>query len=151
MKVLTILARFGLEQYPTAEEKIESIGSALSKYDVIHLATSAFNTLYTAYFERFTIPLLTAAAGRAVCLGHIDCYNEAVRGRSFISQHWIRTCFFLLTGADIGQGVAWHSRIALAAEALPGFEQKALCILNEQMLGIRLRALGCRLVDVTWA
>ena len=25
-----------------------------------------------------------------------------------------------------------------------------LCILNEQMLGVRLRALGCTLLDVTW-
>jgi hypothetical protein len=250
MKVLTILARYGLEQYPTAEEDldavvrrqlpgidrdvivvdnalassslhrradrtviggdnrvreftafdrgIETVGSALSKYDVVHLATSAFNTLHTAYLERFTLPMLRAAATRAVCLGHIDCYNEPVRVGSYVSQHWTRTCFFFLpvaqvralgsfvsiadgaaffsgepaapfradapinatyrryiidwlTGADIGQGVSWHSRLALTPETLTAFEQKALCILNEQMLGVRLRALGCRLVDVTWA
>ena len=36
------------------------------------------------------------------------------------------------------------------AERLALFEQKALTILNEHLLAIRLRASGCRLVDVTW-
>jgi hypothetical protein len=55
-----------------------------------------------------------------------------------------------LTGQDIGQGVKWHSSFALTRETLPTFERKALAIMNEQLLGARLRAMGCRLVDVTW-
>ena len=55
-----------------------------------------------------------------------------------------------LTGGDIGQGVAWHSRLQLTQDTLPAFEEKALSIVNEHLLGIRLRALGCRLIDVTW-
>jgi len=55
-----------------------------------------------------------------------------------------------LAGADIGQGVSWHSGFALSRETRPAFEHKAMSILNEQLLGIRLRALGCRLIDVTW-
>jgi len=55
-----------------------------------------------------------------------------------------------LAGADIGQGVTWHSGFALTGETLESFEHKTVCILNEQLLGIRLRALGCRLIDVTW-
>ncbi len=55
-----------------------------------------------------------------------------------------------LIGRDIGQGVKWHSSFALTPQTLPEFEQKARAILNEQLLGIRLRALGCHLVDVTW-
>ena len=27
---------------------------------------------------------------------------------------------------------------------------KALTIINEHLLGVRLRAMGCRLIDVTW-
>jgi hypothetical protein len=55
-----------------------------------------------------------------------------------------------LTGSGVGQGVEWHSRFALTHETLRAFEQKAVAILNEQMLSVRLQALGCRLVDVTW-
>lgn len=55
-----------------------------------------------------------------------------------------------LTGQDIGQGVTWHSSFGLAAETLPTFQAKAIAIINEQMLGVRLRAMGCRLIDVTW-
>jgi hypothetical protein len=249
MRILTVLARHGVEKYSSAEEDIQALfdrqlpdvqrgvivvdnalpievveqargrtllggdnslreftafdralawaGPGLSDYDLVHFATSAFNTLYTRYLDCFTPAVLAAAARRNACVGHIDCYNQPVRVRSFLSQHWIRTCFFFLrpvdlralgsmvsiadrsqffsgdpsspfrssaplcptyrqyivdwlTGGDIGQGVKWHSTLALTAEALPSFEQKALCILNEQMLGIRLRALGCPLVDVTW-
>jgi len=45
-----------------------------------------------------------------------------------------------LTGGDIGK----------VEYTLPTFEHKALSLLNEQLLGIRLRALGCHLIDVTW-
>jgi len=55
-----------------------------------------------------------------------------------------------LTGAGTGQGVEWHSRFCLTPENLDFFKAKALAILNEQMLGVRLRAQGCTLVDATW-
>jgi hypothetical protein len=55
-----------------------------------------------------------------------------------------------LLGRDIGQGVTWHSGFALDASTLRQFEQKTLAILNEHLLGIRLRAAGCRTIDVTW-
>jgi hypothetical protein len=248
VRIVTILARYGVEQYPRAEQEIaelfarqlpeverdvilvdtaaapgtvvhdrttllgadnrarefsafdraiEWIGPALAGYDLVHFATSAFNQLYTSYLERFTPSTVAAAASRRVCLGHIDCYNQPVRVGPFLSQHWIRTCFFMLrpvdvltlgsmvsvadgarffsgdssnpfrpdaplseryrryildwlTGRDIGQGVTWHSQLSLTPEGLAGFEAKTLAILNEQMLGVRLRALGCPLVDITW-
>jgi hypothetical protein len=249
-RVLTILARFGTEQYATAEGEIaelfgrqmpavdrdilvvdnarprhaveergdgttviggdnsarefsafdraiEFIGSRIWSYDLVHFATSAFNRLYVAYLDRFDTRLLEALIERAVCVGHIDCYNEPVDVLTYRSQHWIRSCFFFmppaevralgsfvsvnqparffsgdpaepfradapishryreyithwLTGGDIGQGVEWHSRFALTRETLPEFEQKTRAILNEQLLGIRLRAMGCRAIDVTW-
>ncbi len=55
-----------------------------------------------------------------------------------------------LLGKDIGQGVTWHRTLALDGPGLEMFEQKARTILNEHLLGIRLRAAGCRLIDVTW-
>jgi hypothetical protein len=176
---------------------IDFIGSRIWSYDLVHFATSAFNRLYVAYLDRFDTRLLEALTGRAVCVGHIDCYNEPVDVLTYRSQHWIRSCFFFmppaevralgsfvsvndparffsgdpgepfredapishryreyitnwLTGGDIGQGVEWHSTFALTRETLPEFEQKTRAILNEQLLGIRLRAMGCRVIDVTW-
>ena len=47
--------------------------------------------------------LVGAIVDARACIGHIDCYNQPVEIRSFLSQHWIRTCFFFLRpgrGAD---------------------------------------------------
>lgn len=55
-----------------------------------------------------------------------------------------------LTGPGTGQGTTWHSRFELSAETLAFFEAKALAILNEHLLAIRLRRQGCALVDATW-
>jgi hypothetical protein len=184
-------------EFSAFDQAIEWMGPAVKDYDLVHFATSAFNMLYTGYLERFTPAVLRTITSAPACVGHIDCYNEPVRLGSFVSQYWIRTCFFLLapsqvgalgsfvsvangsayfsadpsapfrtdaplseryrryiiewlTGQDIGQGVSWHSRLALAPESLANFEAKTLAILNEHMLGVRLRALGCPLIDVTW-
>jgi hypothetical protein len=184
-------------EFSAFDRAIEFAGDDIWSYDYVHCATSAFQTLYVAYLERFRPALLHAAAGRPVCLGHIDCYNEPIELRAYRAQHWIRSCFFFLapaevkamgtfvsmpaeaplftgdpgqpfradaplslryrayitqwlTGAGIGQGVKWHSRFVLTKETLPVFEEKARAIVNEQLLSIRLQALGCRLVDVTW-
>jgi hypothetical protein len=172
-------------------------GDAVWNYDLVNLTTAAFRQLYTDYLERFRPEVLEAIAGRPVFLGHIDCYNEAVRVLGCTSQHWVRSsCVFVspaelkilgsvvsarerkvwfsddpaepfrpeaplsatyrrlitdwLMGKDIGQGVTWHSRFVLDSTSLSQFEQKALAILNEHLLGIRLRAAGCRTIDVTW-
>lgn len=55
-----------------------------------------------------------------------------------------------LTGRGTGQGTEWHSRFTLSEQTLGFFEDKAVAILNEQMLTSRLRAQGCGIVDATW-
>ncbi len=55
-----------------------------------------------------------------------------------------------LTGEGTGQGTEWHSRFALSERTLRFFEDKAVAVLNEQMLSSRLRAGGCAIVDATW-
>lgn len=55
-----------------------------------------------------------------------------------------------LTGGGTGQGTVWHSRFVLSEQTLGFFEDKAVAILNEQMLTSRLRAQGCGIVDATW-
>jgi hypothetical protein len=184
-------------EFSAFDRAVEWLGPTLDDYDYIHFATSAFNELYTGYLERFTLGVLRAGITRSLCIGHIDCYNEPIRISSHVSQHWVRTAFFVLPpsvvsalgsfvsiadggrlfsgrpmdpfeptapisenyrryvvgwlcGDDIGQGVRWHSRLALTPESLTRFEQKALAIVNEHMLAIRLRAMGCCLADVTW-
>jgi hypothetical protein len=184
-------------EFSAFDRALDFLGSDIWSYDLVHFATSAFKTLYVAYLDRFDAPLLQRVTGQAVCVGHLDCYNEPIEVLTYRSQHWIRSCFFFLsptdvkalgsfasiadgsrffsgdpeapfrvdapisrryreyltewlTGQDIGQGMEWHSSFSLTQETLTAFEQKARAILNEQLLGIRLRALGCRLVDVTW-
>jgi hypothetical protein len=55
-----------------------------------------------------------------------------------------------LTGAGTGQGTTWHSRFDLTEHTLRRFEDKALAIINEQLLSVRLHAAGCLPVDATW-
>jgi hypothetical protein len=178
------------------DRAVAFLGSTIWSYDLVHLATSAFQTLYWKYLDRFEIRQLKMLCDRAACLGHIDCYNEPVTMFSFYSQHWLRSCFFFvrptelkalgslvscrdrqrffsgdtlnpfredaplsenyrryilawLTGGQI-QGNIWHSNFDLTAETLPFFERKTLAIVNEHLLAARLRALNCRLIDVTW-
>lgn len=184
-------------EFSALDSGLASVGNDLWSYDLVNLATAAFRQLYWAYLDRFVPQVLEAVADRSVCLGHIDCYNEAIDVWGCNSQHWVRSaCVFLpptelrilgtlvstrdreqwfsgdpsapfrrdaplsdayrrliidwLIGNDIGQGVTWHSRISLDDENLPEFERKAMAILNEHLLGLRLRASGCRTIDVTW-
>ena len=186
-----------MREFSAFDIGVKYLGRRIWDFDFVHLATSAFDTLYTAYLDRFDSALLRAISDRPACLGHVDCYNEPVEVYSHRSQHWLRTCFVVLppselkalgslvsvrdrapffsgdpsqpfrkdaplsdnykqliqdwlVGRDSGQGVSWHSGFALTPQTLPGFEQKALSILNEHLFAIRLRAQGCGLVDVTW-
>ena len=184
-------------EFSAWDKGLAFLGNQIWSYDLLHLVTSAFNTLYTGYLSRFNEAMLRAVVDRPVCVGHIDCYNQAVRVRSFTSQHWLRTSFLFippvelmrlggavsvrepslffgvdpqqpfrpdaplsanyqkyilewLTGTDIGQGSAWHSKIALDAESWLVFQAKAAAILNEHLLAIRLRAQGTHVIDATW-
>ncbi len=47
-----------------------------------------------------------------------------------------------LMGNDIGQGVTWHTRIPSTRRACRSSKRKAMAILNEHLLGLRLRAAG---------
>jgi hypothetical protein len=72
------------------------------------------------------------------------------RPDSPLSSNYRRYILDWLTGTGTGQGFEWHSRFRLTAESFNFFKAKAAAILNEQMLGVRLRAQGCALVDATW-
>jgi hypothetical protein len=184
-------------EFSALDAGLAHIGGSIRHYHVVNVVTSAFMQLYVAYLERFTSEVVAALSRARACVGHIDCYNEAVSIGPYLSQHWVRTAFFMapvsellalksvvsarhrrhwfsgrvedpfadqspiddtyrrylidwLLGEDIGQGVTWHRALTLDADGLESFEQKALAIINEHLLSIRLRAAGCPLVDVTW-
>ena len=71
-------------------------------------------------------------------------------GGAPICERYRRYIRSWLTGDGTGQGVVWHSRFDLTAETLPTFEAKAMAILNEHLLSLRLREAGWPIVDVTW-
>ena len=184
-------------EFSAWDRGIAYLGRRIETYDLVHLATSAFRSLYIRYLDRFNENMLSLIVGRGAAVGHIDYFNEPVvlLGRSL--QAWIRTSFFFippeelrllgslttindpgrffsgnpdrpfcadaplstnyqkfildwLTGGGTGQGVEWHSCFRLTAETLPYFEAKTVAMLNEQMLGVRLSAQGCAMVDATW-
>ncbi len=88
-------------EWSAADQGIAFLGGKIWSYDLIHLATAAFNTLYTAYLERFSMGMLRSITGKPVCVGHVDCYNEPIRLLSFYSQHWIRTSFVFIPPAEL--------------------------------------------------
>jgi len=76
-------------------------GRRVLEFDYIHLVTSAFRQLYTAYLERFDITMLAALRGRAVAVGHIDRFNEPVRIFGRVSQSWLRSSFLLIPPTEL--------------------------------------------------
>jgi hypothetical protein len=67
-----------------------------------------------------------------------------------VSQQWRENVLAWLTGDGTGQGTVWHSRFELTKRTLRRFEDKAVAIINEQMLTNRLRAAGCGIIDAIW-
>ena len=90
-------------EFSAWDHGIRFLGEQIWSYDLVHLVTSAFNTLYTDYLSRFDEAMLRSIIRRPVCVGHIDCYNQPIRILSFISQHWIRTSFLFIPPAEFLQ------------------------------------------------
>jgi hypothetical protein len=57
---------------------------------------------------------------------------------------------WLTTDQGTGQGTTWHSRFELTEATRTLFQNKAVAILNEHLLSIRLRAQGTHLLDLTY-
>jgi hypothetical protein len=80
---------------------IAYVGRRISGYDLIHLATSAFRTLYTRYLDRIDFKALRSVLCRAAGVGHIDYYNEPVKVLGRQSQAWLRSSFLFLPPAEL--------------------------------------------------
>jgi hypothetical protein len=88
-------------EFSAWDRAIEFLGKRILDFDLVHLVTSAFQQLYTAYLERFDIHMLAAVRGRAVAVGHIDRYNEPVRMFGWVSQSWLRSSFLFVPPAEL--------------------------------------------------
>ena len=88
-------------EFSAWDQAIRFLGKTIWSYDLVHLVTSAFHTLYTAYLDRFDRGMLQSIVGMPVCLGHIDCYNDPVSILSFRSQHWMRSSFLFTPPAEL--------------------------------------------------
>jgi hypothetical protein len=77
------------------------LGKRILEFDFVHLVTSAFRELYTAYLDRFNTSMLAAVEGRAVAVGHIDCYNRPVTVLGRVSQSWLRSSFLVIPPAEL--------------------------------------------------
>jgi hypothetical protein len=88
-------------EFSAWDEGLAHIGQRVWDYDLVHLVTSAFRTLYTRYLDRFDEDMLESIAGRAAAVGHIDYYNEPVEVLGNRTQAWIRTSFVFLPPAEL--------------------------------------------------
>ncbi|MDQ0512608.1 hypothetical protein [Ancylobacter amanitiformis] len=88
-------------EFSSLDAGIAFLGAGLMNFDYVHLTTSAFRQLYTAYIERISLAVLHAVRGRGVAIGHIDRYNEPTRlfGRS--TQSWLRSSFVFLPPTEL--------------------------------------------------
>lgn len=88
-------------EFSAWDEGLRFTAAELGDHDLVHLATSAFDTLYTGYLKRFDDGLLEALAGRRLACGHIDYYDEPVELFGERSRHWIRSSFAMLPPAEL--------------------------------------------------
>ncbi len=88
-------------EFSAWDDGIAYVGKRLASYDLVHLATSAFRTLYTKYLDRICEDMLRLVARRGAAVGHIDYYNDAVGLFGRQSQAWLRSSFLFLPPAEL--------------------------------------------------
>jgi hypothetical protein len=83
-------------EFSAWDRALDYLGSRVEEYEFVHLATSAFRSLYVDYLDRFNPDMLELVAGRRAAVGHIDYYNEPVSLFGCSLQAWVRSsCVFL--------------------------------------------------------
>lgn len=94
-------------EFSAWDAALAQLRAGTARYDLIHFVTSAFNTLYTGYLDHFCRGMLDYTLARNVCLGHIDSHRQPMQLDGFLSDSWVRTCFFFLPQSAIRQGEPW--------------------------------------------
>lgn len=88
-------------EFSAWDEGLAQVGVRLLDYDLVHLVTSAFRTLYMAYLDRCVEAVLARVAGHGMALGHLDCYGVPVELFGVRSQCWLRSSFVFLPPAEL--------------------------------------------------
>ena len=90
-----------LWEFSAWDDGLARTRSRVRDFDLVHLVTSAFGSLYTRYIERIDLALLDEIAGRGAALGHIDYYNEPVELLGYPGQAWLRSSFVFVPPAEL--------------------------------------------------
>ncbi|QXX76682.1 hypothetical protein [Methylovirgula sp. HY1] len=88
-------------EFSAWDSGVAFLGAKIFKFDFVHLVTSAFGEHYVRYIERFDEHMLERLRGRAVAIGHVDCYNSPVVFFGRMSQSWIRSSFVFIPPTEI--------------------------------------------------
>ena len=88
-------------EFSSWDSGLAFVGEKIHDFDFVHLATSAFNTLYTGYLDRLDARTLSLATGRAMAVGHVDCYPTPVTLLGRRSQGWLRTSWLFLPPLEL--------------------------------------------------
>jgi hypothetical protein len=88
-------------EFSAWERGVSYLGKRMDHYDFVHLATSAFRTLYTRYLDRFDAGMLGSIRGRAAAVGHIDYYDEPVIINDRSLRSWLRSSFVFLPPTEL--------------------------------------------------
>lgn len=94
-------------EFSAWERALRETEKEKTPFDIVHLVTSAFNTLYTEYLNHFHPEMLNYTATRNICLGHIDSYPSPMQLEESLSQSWVRTCFFFLPRTALPKRSQW--------------------------------------------
>jgi hypothetical protein len=77
------------------------LGPRLMEFDLVHLVTEAFDTLYTSYIDRLDERVVRGIIGRAAVVGHVDYYNQPVSLLGRWSEYWIRSSFVFIPPTEL--------------------------------------------------
>jgi len=83
------------------DQGLRFLGQRILDLEFVHLATSAYQELYTAYIERLDEEMLSFVVGRGAAVGHIGYYDSPVALLGRPCQSWLRTSFLFMPPTEL--------------------------------------------------
>jgi hypothetical protein len=88
-------------EFSAWDQALAHVGDELHKYDLVHLATSAFRALDVDHLKFLDARLLATAVRLDAAIGHIDSYDEPVWLNGESSQYWLRSSWMFVPPAAL--------------------------------------------------